>query len=154
MTPRALFRRAAFAEAVTWTLLIVGMVLKYVTRTTDLGVSVFGLLHGVVFLAYVLVSLGLWVNNRWPAKVGLMALASGVPPYGTLWFERFALRNHCLDDSWRLRDTTTRPQGAPEWLLAWSVRRPVIAAVSAVVVIAATTSVLLWMGPPVPWARD
>jgi integral membrane protein len=154
ITPYALFRLAAVAEAITWTLLIIGMVLKYVTQTTDRAVSVFGLLHGIVFLAYVLVSLGLWVNNRWPTKVGVMALASSVPPYGTLWFERFAEQNHHLSGGWRLRDKTSAPQSTAERLLAWSLRRPVLAAVAAVVVIAATTSVLLWIGPPVPWARD
>lgn len=154
MTPYGLFRVAAVAEAVTWTLLIIGMVLKYVTQTTDLGVSVFGLLHGVVFLSYVLVSLALWVDNGWPTKVGLLALASSVPPYGTLWFERFAEQNHHLHRRWRLRDNASRPKGAAERMLIWSLRRPALAVASAVVVIAATTSVLLWIGPPVPWARD
>ncbi len=36
MSPRSLFLRLSQAEAVSWTLLILGMVLKYVTRTTDL----------------------------------------------------------------------------------------------------------------------
>ena len=39
MTPRLLFRRLAFAEAVTWALLLTGMFLKYVTETTELGTT-------------------------------------------------------------------------------------------------------------------
>ena len=35
MSPLLLFRRVAVAEAVTWALLLVGMVLKYVTGTTE-----------------------------------------------------------------------------------------------------------------------
>ena len=54
MSPRLLYRRLAQAEVVTWTLLIIGMVLKYVTHTTELGVRIGGMVHGVVFIAYVL----------------------------------------------------------------------------------------------------
>ena len=67
MTPRSLYRRIALAEVVTWALLLLGMVLKYVTHTTELGVRVFGLVHGVVFIAFCLVTLLLWVNQRWTA---------------------------------------------------------------------------------------
>ena len=52
--PATLFRRVAVAEAVTWALLLTGMFLKYVTETTELGVRVFGMVHGVVFIAYCL----------------------------------------------------------------------------------------------------
>ena len=54
MSPRTVFRRVAIAEAVTWALLLTGMFLKYVTETTELGVRVFGMVHGVVFIAYCL----------------------------------------------------------------------------------------------------
>ena len=51
MTPRRLFRALALAEVVTWTLLLLGMVLKYGTETTDLLVRIGGGLHGFAFLA-------------------------------------------------------------------------------------------------------
>ena len=57
MTPALLFRRVAIAEAITWAPLLTGMFLKYVTETTELGVRVFGMLHGVVFVAYGVVTL-------------------------------------------------------------------------------------------------
>ena len=44
------------AEALSWVGLLIGMYLKYVPRTTELGVHVFGPIHGAVFVAYVLVS--------------------------------------------------------------------------------------------------
>ena len=53
-TPHGVFRAVAVTEAVTWGLLLTGMVLKYVTETTELGVQVFGMVHGVVFIAYCL----------------------------------------------------------------------------------------------------
>ena len=78
--PRRLFRLLATAEVVSWTLLIIGMVLKYVTDTTDLGVRVFGGIHGFVFLAYVVVTLAVWVDHRWPARTGILALALPATP--------------------------------------------------------------------------
>ena len=88
MTPRTLYRRLAAAEVVTWALLLLGMVLKYVTKTTELGVKVFGLAHGVVFIAYCLVTLLLWVNQRWTAREGVLGLLGAVPPFLTVWWER------------------------------------------------------------------
>ena len=79
-TPARLFRTVAIAEAVTWTGLLVGMFLKYVTETTELGVRVFGMLHGVVFVAYVVTTVVVWVDRRWSAGRGLLALVAAVPP--------------------------------------------------------------------------
>ena len=72
MTPLVLFRRLAVAEATTWALLLIGMVLKYVTRTTELGVQVFGMVHGVVFIAYCLTTVLVAVappGSQGPARV-------------------------------------------------------------------------------------
>ncbi|HXH32932.1 MAG TPA: DUF3817 domain-containing protein [Plantibacter sp.] len=52
MSPRRFFRLIAIAEAITWTLLIIGMILKYGAKTTDVGVSIGGAVHGFVFLVY------------------------------------------------------------------------------------------------------
>ena len=51
MSPKRLFRTLAFAEAVTWTVLIVAMILKYAAGV-DAAVLVGGSIHGFVFLAY------------------------------------------------------------------------------------------------------
>ena len=66
LTPRRLFRALAIAEAITWALLLSGMFLKYVTETTELGVQVFGMVHGVVFIGYCLVTLLVAIDQRWP----------------------------------------------------------------------------------------
>ncbi|HHU08781.1 MAG TPA: DUF3817 domain-containing protein [Intrasporangiaceae bacterium] len=154
MTPRALFRRFAFAEMVTWALLILGMVLKYVTKTTDLGVKVFGLAHGVVFLGYVLVTLAVWVNQRWPLRTAALALAAAVPPFLTVWAEHRIERQGLLDaDDWRLGRGRETPQSLPERVVAWAIARPALAVVTGVVAVTATTAVLLWIGPPVPSQR-
>ena len=74
MSPTRLFRTVAVAEAVTWTGLLVGMFLKYVTETTELGVRVFGMLHGVVFVAFGFASLEhLLVHGLQLLKLGRVA---------------------------------------------------------------------------------
>ena len=108
MSPLLLFRRVAIAEAVTWALLLTGMFLKYVTETTELAVRVFGMAHGVVFIAYCLVTLLVGVDQRWSRGRVLLGLVSAVPPFLTVWFDRYAERRGALAPSWRLAT------GAPE----------------------------------------
>ncbi|WP_191564441.1 DUF3817 domain-containing protein [Janibacter melonis] len=149
-SPLRLFRIVATAEAVTWTLLVVGMVLKYVTKTTELGVRVGGMLHGVVFIAYVLTCVALWVDQRWSPRTALTALVSAIPPWLTLWFERRVERDHLVGQQWRLGAGGQRPASAPERVLAAALARPLLGLVVALVGIAAVTAVLLLVGPPVP----
>ncbi|MGV8961716.1 MAG: DUF3817 domain-containing protein [Stenotrophomonas sp.] len=94
-TTGKLFAAAAFIEALTWTGLLLGMLLKYGTQTTDLGVWLFGRLHGAAFLFYVAVSLFAWVRLRWPLWAILVALLAAMRPLVTvpleIWFRRRGL---------------------------------------------------------------
>ena len=95
MTPRTaatLFRVAAVAEAVSWLGLLAGMYVKYVPETTELGVKVFGPIHGAIFVAYVVVTLAASRMLRWRAGTTLLALAASVPPLATVLVERWAAR--------------------------------------------------------------
>ncbi|AGP30875.1 DUF3817 domain-containing protein [Corynebacterium terpenotabidum] len=100
MKPQTLYRIVADAEAVTWALLILGMILKY-TDVTEVGVTIAGPLHGLAFLTFVTVTALVWVNNRWSAARGLTGLASSVIPFCTIPFERNCYRTGHLDGSWR-----------------------------------------------------
>lgn len=90
-----LFAAAALIEGVTWAGLLIGMLLKYGTGTTELVVWLFGRLHGAAFLFYVAVSLYAWVKLRWPLWAVLLALLAAVPPLVTvpleMWFRRIGL---------------------------------------------------------------
>ena len=86
------FRAVAIAEAVSWVLLLAGMFVKWVLRTSELGVQLAGPVHGAVFVAYVLVTLLAWRVLRWSPDTALRALAASVPPLCTVWFERWARR--------------------------------------------------------------
>lgn len=149
MTPRRVFTTFATAEAVTWTLLLLGMVLKYVTHTTELGVRVFGLVHGFVFLAYVAVTIAVGIDRRWGRGTMALGVLASVPPYATVFFERHVLKRGLLEGDWQVREGRT-PTTAPEKLLAWAVTRPALAVTLLVVVLVAVTGVLSWLGPPVP----
>jgi RND superfamily putative drug exporter len=87
-----LFQLVAVAEALSWAGLLVGMYLKHVAGTTEVGVQVFGPIHGGIFLAYL--ALALWLSRplRWGPGVTLLALVCSVPPFATLVFEVWAAR--------------------------------------------------------------
>jgi integral membrane protein len=146
MSPLHLFRRVAIAEAVTWALLLLGMVLKYVTDTTELGVRVFGMVHGIVFVAYCLTTVLVAVDQRWSRGRLLLGLVSSVPPFVTVVFDRYAERRGALDRSWRLRSAA--PAGIIERLAAWLLRNPLRGAIAGVVAVAALTGLALLVGPP------
>lgn len=148
MTPRTLFGWLARAEAVTWALLLLGMALKYVTHTTELGVRVFGLVHGVVFLAFVLVALVLRVDQRWRARETLLVLACAVVPFATLGVERVVERGGLARGRWRLAPGGDTPRTASEHLVAAALVRPAAALLLAAAAVGVTTLSLLAVGPP------
>ena len=149
MTPRTLYRRIAVAEVVTWALLLTGMVLKY-TGVTDLGVRVFGLVHGVVFITFCLVTLILWVNQRWTRGEGLLGLLSAVPPFVTVWWERRLERRDRLGGGWRLAPDGDAPTTPAERVVALLLARPSVAGAVGAVAVVALTALALVIGPPVP----
>ena len=99
LTP--LFRLVAFAEAVSWAGLLAGMYVKYLTDAGDLGVKVFGPIHGGVFVAYGLLTLLVARARRWSWATLLLGLAAAVPPFATAAFEVWAERTGRLGPSTR-----------------------------------------------------
>lgn len=97
MHAAALFRFVSLAEAVSWVGLLTGMFFKHVTKTSELGVQVFGPIHGAVFVAYLAVA---WFTARklaWDRRTTLWATVCSVPPLATILFERWAMRTGKLD---------------------------------------------------------
>lgn len=86
------FRVAAIAEAVSWTGLLVGMVFKYLVVGDDIGVVIFGPIHGGLFLVYLAVTMLVRRRLRWSTATTIVALVASVPPLGTLVLERWASR--------------------------------------------------------------
>jgi integral membrane protein len=90
------FRIVAVAEACSWVGLLAGMFVKRVLDASELGVQIFGPIHGAIFLAYVALALLASRALRWDARTTLLALAASVPPLVTVWFERRATRTDRL----------------------------------------------------------
>lgn len=90
MTSSTTFRLAAIAEACSWTGLLFGMLFKHVLDRGELGVQIFGPIHGAMFVAYLLAALHTSRAKRWSAAVTGMALLAAVPPLTTVVFERWA----------------------------------------------------------------
>lgn len=102
MSPRKLYRIAATAEAVTWALLILGMITKYGFGAGDLPVRLAGGIHGFVFLSYCVSTVVVWTDRRWPAATGVLGLVLSVVPFATVPFERHVERKGLLADEWRV----------------------------------------------------
>ncbi|MGQ0775542.1 MAG: DUF3817 domain-containing protein [Pseudonocardiales bacterium] len=86
----AAFRAVAIAEALSWTGLLVGMVFKYLVVGDDIGVKIFGPIHGGLFVLYVVVTMLVRRPLRWSIGTTVLALVASIPPLGTLLFERWA----------------------------------------------------------------
>lgn len=89
---RSAFRTVAIAEAITWVLLLSAMFAKYVTESEPLGlheggVPVAGMLHGIVFMLFVVASVAAWRVFGWSLKVLLVSLVSAIVPFATYAFE-------------------------------------------------------------------
>lgn len=85
-------------EAFSWALLLTGSVLKRLPEPITWPVMVFGLLHGLLFLLFVL---NVFLASRefeWPGKTLVLGLLSSVVPFTSAWFERWAIKSGQLGE--------------------------------------------------------
>ncbi|WP_265446696.1 DUF3817 domain-containing protein [Flexivirga meconopsidis] len=90
------FKITAFAEAVSWIGLLIGMFFKWIVQSGELGVRIFGPIHGTIFILYVLSLIWVSTSHKWRGKDTLLGLVSSIPPLMTIWFERRAERRGLL----------------------------------------------------------
>lgn len=150
LTPKKLYRIVAIAEAITWTLLITGLILR-ATLGLDIAVTIGGSIHGFVFLAYGATAVLAAINQRWSVGIGLLAVATAVIPYATIPFDRWALRTGKLEGDWR-REATDDPRDQ-RWfdrLVRWMLNHPYLLAALILLAVVVLFAVLLTLGPPVP----
>lgn len=147
-TPRTLFRTLAFAEMVSWTLLLGGLVLR-ATADLRIAVTIGGAIHGFVFLAYATTALVVALNQRWGAGTTLLAVGSAVVPYATLPTEMVLDRRGLLTGTWR-REESDHPRDRTwhDRALRWSLRHPVQLGGALAVAVVGLYVVLLVLGPP------
>lgn len=153
LTPKRLYRVVAIAEAITWTLLIGGLITRAVVggETGDLAVRVGGSIHGFVFLAYGATAVLTAINQRWGIGLGLLAVVTAVIPYATIPFDIWAHRSGRLEGDWR-REATDDPRDAfwLDRLVRWMLRHPYLLGALILAAVVVLFVVLLQLGPPVP----
>lgn len=145
-TPKSLFRTLAIAEAVSWTLLITGLVLR-ATLGWNLAVTIGGGIHGFVFLSYGATAVLVALNNRWKAGPSILAIVAAVIPYATIPVELWLQRRGLLGGEW----LTDGDAVDPRWydgLLRWFLRRPWVLALLIALAVVGLFVVLLLIGPP------
>ena len=104
------FRFFAVLEALSWLGLLIGMAFKYLPDSgNEIGVKIFGPIHGVVFVLFVLTALLTWRELDWSWKTAVLALLSSIPPFFTVLFEVWAVRTGKLGEL-SAPETTDSPQ--------------------------------------------
>ncbi|KAA9085509.1 DUF3817 domain-containing protein [Microbacterium radiodurans] len=147
-TPLTAFRSLAIAEAISWTLLILGLVIRALFDL-PVAVTIGGGIHGFVFLCYGATAVLVAWNNRWPLVPTVCAVGAAVIPYATIPTEIVLRRRGRLAGSWRTEASDDpRDARALDRLLRWFVNRPIVLAVILAVGIVAAYTALLVIGPP------
>ena len=95
-TVARVFRVVAILEAISWLALLIAMYFKWVEGHTE-AVAVPGMVHGIIFVVFVVVSIVTSRVLRWTVPTTLWALFSSIPPFGTLVFEIWAQRTGRLE---------------------------------------------------------
>lgn len=87
------FRLIALAEAVSWAGLLVGMYFKYLgSPRTEIGVKVFGPVHGGIFIAFVVAAVLIGMARKWGVGTWILALLASIVPLGSVIFVMWADR--------------------------------------------------------------
>ena len=147
-TPLNLFRTLAFAEAVSWTLLITGLLLRAFAGL-DIATAIAGSIHGFVFLSYGAVAVLVAFNQRWGVWPAVVAIVSAIIPYATIPTAIWLHKTGRLVGAWRLEETDDPHDRA--WydrLMRLFLRRPYLLAVLLVVAVVVLYTVLVIIGPP------
>ena len=149
VSPRSLFRLVSIAEAITWSLLITGMLLKYVVKAGEWGVQIGGFVHGLVFLAYGMTAVFIGVNQHWKIRLIVLACLTAIIPFATVPFDRALERRGAVDGDWRHTRTSDPRDHTPlSALLRWMLARPVLFAGIMGILLVSLMATLLTLGPP------
>lgn len=82
------FRRVAFAEGVSYlVLLFIAMPLKY-GLDMPMAVKYVGWAHGVLFVAYVAFGGLAALKAKWSLQFSIVAFVASLIPFGTFWLDK------------------------------------------------------------------
>jgi len=83
----SLFRKIAFAEGCSYLLFGLTMPLKYLLKIPQPNFVV-GLAHGILFVAYCLWLLQVWIEYKWTFKRAVLGFVVSLVPFGTFVAEK------------------------------------------------------------------
>jgi integral membrane protein len=88
-------RLVALAEATTFLALLVATYFKVGENTAGgkTAVSILGPIHGVIFLAYVFITIMVRAEQRWTARTTLLILIGAVIPFGGYYVDWWLRKN-------------------------------------------------------------
>ena len=89
------FRHLALAEATTFLLLLAASVVKN-TGGSEIGVKILGPIHGLLFIAYVVLALQLRGPEGWTTTQTIWILVGAVLPFGGYVVDWWLLRRERL----------------------------------------------------------
>ncbi len=91
-------RWVAVAEATSFLALLAATVVKY-SADAPLGVSILGPIHGLLFVAYVVLALMVWKPAGWSNAIGIGVLVGAVLPFGGFVVDRRVLRRQQVPEA-------------------------------------------------------
>lgn len=148
-TPKRLYLILSIAEACTWTLLIVGLIVRATAGIDPSALFIIGGLHGFVFISYGATAILVAINQRWHFLVGLLAVVTAILPYATIPFDIVQSRRGALNGGWRLEATDDpRDRHWFDRLVRWFLNRPVLLVLAILAAIILIFCALLFAGPP------
>ena len=81
------FKLVARAEGISLLLLLfIAMPLKYIWEYPD-AVEVVGMIHGVLFVAYVAWAIWVYLVLKWSIKILAIVIFASIIPFGTFYVE-------------------------------------------------------------------
>jgi integral membrane protein len=89
------FRIVALAEATSFLLLLTASVVKR-TADAEIGVTILGPIHGLLFVTYIWIALGIRADQGWDARTTLLILLGAVLPFGGYVVDRWLVRRAAL----------------------------------------------------------
>lgn len=92
MSSIRVLRYVALIEATSFLVLLVATYIKYADDSPE-GVQVMGPVHGVLFLAYVLIVLMVRTPAQWSNRTTLAVLLGAVLPFGGFVVDRWLSKN-------------------------------------------------------------
>ena len=152
--PRNLFRLTAFGEAVTWTLLIGGLITRALVEPPELLIPIVGSIPGFVFLSYAVVSILVGINQRWRIRKIALAVILAIVPFATVPFEKSLDKSKSLEGKWRI-EASENPKDS-SWIdktFRWFIKRPLILILVLVFAVSSLFILLIWLGPPGEWGQ-